>query len=176
MKITLNQVLLGIIGILILILVSGTTAGLVNRRNQKPEVLIAQGKAVNLAAPVDTEVSTYYDLGTIRVVTMGTGINTSGGNAVQPSQSDQLDSSTGSPMVITPWIAYPEGDTVFFEELSRKTGIIKGVFSQFFTTHTQKEILSFGEEKIKRYLLEQINEMLSLGQVTDLYFTDFLFL
>ena len=107
---------------------------------------------------------------------MGTGINTSGGNAVQPSQSDQLDSSTGSPMVITPWIAYPEGDTVFFEELSRKTGIIKGVFSQFFTSHTQKEILSFGEEKIKRYLLEQINEMLSLGQVTDLYFTDFLFL
>ena len=57
MKITLNQVLLGIIGILILILVSGTTAGLVNRRNQKPEVLIAQGKAVNLAALFDTDVA-----------------------------------------------------------------------------------------------------------------------
>lgn len=79
-------------------------------------------------------------------------------------------------MVVTPWIAYPEGDTVFFEELSRKTGVIKGIFTQFFTGHTQKEILSFGEEKIKSEILTQINELLSLGQVTDLYFTDFLFL
>lgn len=161
MKITLNQVLLGIIALLILILSIGTTIGLINRRNQKPEVLIAQGKAINLAAPADTEISTYYDLGTIRIVT-------------HPDSSVADDS--GAAMVLTPWIAYAEGDTVFFEELSRKTGIIKGVFTQFFTSHTQKEILSFGEEKIKNQLITEINELLSLGKVTDLYFTDFLFL
>lgn len=161
MKITLNHILLGIIGLLVIILAVGTTVGLMNRHNQKPEVLISQGKAINLAAPVDTEVSTYYDLGTIRIVT-------------QPDSTIADDS--GAAMVITPWIAYPEGDTVFFEELSRKTGVIKGVFTQFFTGHTQKEILSFGEEKIKNQLITEINGIISLGQITDIYFTDFLFL
>jgi len=149
----------------------GTTAGLVNRRNQKPEVLLSQGRAVNLAAPANTEISTYYNLGTIRVVTQPDVTQPAGGTK---GDRDNLD--TGAAMVLTPWIAYPDGDTVFFEELSRKTGLIKGIFTKFFTTHTQKEILSYGEEKIKAELLTQINELLSLGQVTDLYFTDFLFL
>lgn len=161
MKLTLNQILLGVIALLVLILAVGTAAGLTNRHNQKPEVLIAQGKAVNLAAPVNSDVTAYYQLGTIRIVS-------------NPDSSIKDD--TGAPMVVSPWIAYPEGDTVFYEEISRKTGIIKAVFTQFFTGHTQKEILSFGEEKIKNELLSQINELLSLGKISDLYFTDFLFL
>lgn len=161
MKVNLNKILITIIALLFLVLISGTTAGLINRHNQKPGVLIAHGKAINLNEPTNTEEFTYFDLGTIRLIT-------------KPDENIKDDS--GSAMVLTPWIAYPKNDTVFFEELSRKTGLIKSVFQIFFTEHTQKEILSFGEEAIKNELLSEINNILNLGKISDIYFTDYIFL
>jgi len=79
-------------------------------------------------------------------------------------------------LILTPWISYAKDDTVFFEEISRKSGLIKGVFLQFFTSYSQKEILSYGEEKIKEELISEINKILALGKIQDIYFTDFLFL
>ena len=162
MKITLNKVLLAIIAFLILILISGTTAGLVNRHNQKPEILISQGKAINLAEPQANAELTYYNLGTLRIL--------------PKAPEEKASQQEKSILILTPWISYAKDDTVFFEEISRKSGLIKGVFLQFFTSYSQKEILSCGEEKIKEELISEINKILALGKIQDIYFTDFLFL
>lgn len=159
---SLNKILIGIIGVLAAIILVGTVIGILNKnKTPEPEVLISQGKAVNLAAPADTSVVAYYDLGKIRVVTA-------------PDESTKED--FGTAMVINPWVAYPEGDTVFYEELARKRGTIKAIFSSYFTTHTKKELLTLTETVIISQLMTQINAELSLGKISEIYFTDFLFL
>ena len=114
----LNKILLAIIAALLLVILTGTIIALAGKKKQTPEVLISQGKAVSLMAPSNTDEVTYFELGTLRIST---------------AQADSDES--GSIMVLTPWLAYPAGDTVFFEELSRKSGAMKGIFQAYFSAH-----------------------------------------
>ena len=155
----LNKILLCIIaGILVLILI-GTIIGLAGKKKQTPELLISQGKAVNLMAPSNTEEVSYFELGTIRI-------------SCAAADSEE----GGSLMVITPWLAYPAGDTVFYEELSRKSGSIKGIFQAYFSARTKNQLLTETEEKIVEIIIEEINSDLALGKISSIYFTDYLFL
>lgn len=162
----LNKILIGIIGALALVILVGTVVGLTKKKQQEPEVLISKGKAENLAPPADTNVVAYYDLGKIRVVTA----------APNKTKSNNNENAIGTPMVIDPWLAYPEGDTVFYEELARKQGVLKGIFQNYFTSHSKNDLLSATETIINEELLLEINAQLSLGKVLDIYFTDYLFL
>ena len=155
----LNKILIAIIAGLLLVILVGTITGLAGKKKQTPEVLIAQGKAVSLMAPSDTTEVSYYELGTIRISTA-------------KADSDE----GGSIMVISPWLAYPAGDTVLFEELSRKSGTIRGIFQAYFSSRTKNQLLTETEEKIVRVLLDEINADLALGQISSIYFTDYLFL
>lgn len=157
----LNRILICIIGFIVAVLFAGTIFGIANKKNKEPEVLISQGKAVNLAAPANTDVVEYFQLGTIRIIT---------------NPDSKIEDDTGNAFVISPWLAYPMGDTVFYEEIARKQGTIKAIFSQYFAEKTQAQILSLGEEKITADLMESINQQLSLGKISDVFFTDFIFL
>ena len=148
-----------IIAGLLLIILAGTIAGLAKKKNNTPQALIAQGKAVSLMAPSDTDEVAYYELGTIRIST----------------SKDDSDEG-GSILVLTPWLAYPAGDTVFYEELSRKNGSIKGIFQAYFSSRTKNQLLTETEERIVQIIIEEINADLALGKVSDIYFTDYLFL
>ena len=156
---TLNTILLAIIAGLLLVIVVGTIAGLLRKKQQTPEILISQGKAVSLMAPANTDELAYYELGTIRVST-----------ALSDSEEG------GSIMVLSPWLAYPAGDTVFFEEISRKSGSIKGTFQAYFSSRTKNQLLTETEERIVQKLIEEINADLALGKISGIYFTDYLFL
>ena len=155
----LNKILLGIIAALLLLILIGTIAGLILRKNNTPAVLIEQGKAVSLMAPSNTDEVAYFELGTIRISTA-------------KADSDE----GGTIMILSPWLAYPAGDTVFFEELSRKSGSIKGIFQAYFSARTKNQLLTETEEKIVRVILDEINADLALGKISDIYFTDYLFL
>lgn len=157
----LERSLLVIIGILISILFIGTIYGITKRKTETPQVLISQGKLKNLAAPKNSDIVEYYKLSTIRIIS---------------APNSQIQDDTGSAMVVTPWLAYPQGDTVFYEEIARKQGTLKAIFSQYFAEKTQSEILSLGEDKITKDLLKLLNTQLSLGQISEIFFTDFLFL
>ena len=50
------------------------------------------------------------------------------------------------------------------------------LFLDYFARHTQKEILSLGEKKVKEELLFKINEQLVMGKISALYFDDYIFL
>ena len=158
-NVILNKILLAIIAGLLLVILIGTIAALVSKKKQTPEVLISQGKAVSLMAPSDTDEVAYYELGTIRISTA----------------KDDSDEG-GSIMVLSPWLAYPAGDTVFYEELFRKSGSLKGIFQAYFSARTKNQLLAETEEKIVEYIMEEINADLALGKITGIYFTDYLFL
>lgn len=155
----LNKILLGIIAGLLLVILIGTIVGLVGKKKNTPEALISQGKAVSLMAPSDTDEVSYFELGTIRIST---------------AQADSAEG--GTIMILSPWLAYPAGDTVLYEELSRKSGSIKGIFQAYFSARTKNQLLTETEERIVQIIMEEINADLALGKVSDIYFTDYLFL
>ena len=156
---TLDKVLTIIIALLVILIITGTIYGLSNKKKQTPEVLLSQGKAVSLMAPSDSDEVAYYELGTIRVSTAG-------------EDSDE----NGTVMILSPWLAYPAGDTVLYEELARKSGSIKGIFQAYFSARTKNQLLTETEEHIESVIKDEINADLALGQISDIYFTDYLFL
>jgi flagellar basal body-associated protein FliL len=128
-----------------------------NLRTADPE----PGAVVNMTNEGKEKLAAFTGLGRIRAVT----------------KPDKKKSSVpGTPVVITPWFSYPDGDTEFYEELSRKSTAMKALIAQYFAQYTEKELRSAGEEKIKADLLAQLNERLSLGKISALYFSDYIFL
>lgn len=158
----LNKILVVIIAVLLFVILAGTIVGLVTKKNNSPEILISQGKAENLNPPVDTTEISYFELGTMRII--------------PELESTDDKENLGTVMVITPWLAYPAGDTVFYEEISRKQGVIKSLFTSYFSMKTKSEILSVSEENIISFIMEEINSKLSLGQISNIFFTDYIFL
>ena len=155
----LDKVLLYIIAGLIFILITGTIVGLISKKNNSVEVLMSEGKLENLVEPIDTDEIAYFELGRMRII-----------------PKLDTDEEVATVMVISPWLSYPSGDTVFYEELSRKQGVIKGVFTTCFSSLTKDEILSLTEEKLINSLIDEINKKLSLGKISNIYYTDYLFL
>lgn len=167
-KIKLNTVLYSIIIALVIVLIIGTITGLV-KKNESPsdEVLLQQGKAINLSAPANTDFVAYYEIGSIRIVT------TKNSNNEVNSQNDLENTCV---LVVNPWVSYADGDTVFYEEIARKRGVIKGICTTYFSERSKDHLLSITETKVEQELMELINAQLSLGKIQDLYFTDYIFL
>lgn len=162
----LEKTLTGIAIGLVVLIAAGTVAGLLKRSkanidagSKTAQNLIAKGKATALNAPVSDDITAYFELGRIRLTT-----------APAPGKKAE-----GTAMVISPWLSYAAGDEVFFEELSRKSSMIKGLFTAYFTSRTKSQLLGKTEEKICEELLSQINARLSLGKVTGINFTDYIF-
>lgn len=105
------------------------------------------------------KISTYTGLGTIRAVT-------------RIEEGEDF----GTAIVLTPWFSYLEDDSAFYEELSKKRILMIGIFTNYFSTKTYNQLQKISEEKIKADLLESINSQLSLGKISNLYFTDFIYL
>ena len=160
-------ILLIVIAAIVVIIFLGTVIGLAtkkaapgkNLRNDDPEPTAREIE--NLNKHSDSPIAAYTGLGTIRCITA-------------PAADDPDDAGTA--VVITPWLSYPEDDTVFFEELARKRLIITGIFTSYFGAYTKVELLSRTEDSIKQNLMEQINEQMTLGKISGIYFTDYIFL
>lgn len=167
-KIKLNNVLYSIIIALVIVLIIGTITGLI-KKNESPsdEVLLQQGKAINLSAPANTDFVAYYEIGSIRIVTSKNSNN---------EVNSQNDLENTCVLVVNPWVSYAEGDTVFYEEIARKRGVIKGICTTYFSERSKEYLLSITETKVEQELMELINAQLSLGKVQDVYFTDYIFL
>ena len=167
-KIKLNTVLYSIIIALVIVLIIGTITGLAKKKESpSDEVLLQQGKAINLSAPANTDFVAYYEIGSIRIVT------TKNSNNEVNSQNDLENTCV---LVVNPWVSYAEGDTVFYEEIARKRGVIKGICTTYFSERSKDHLLSITETKVEQELMDLINTQLSLGKIQDLYFTDYIFL
>ena len=162
-----EKILYIIIAALVSVILLGTIFGIAVGKHKPGENLLDSDptpkEAINLNKKNPDKIAAFTELGTIRAVT-------------KPYPTSENPDDAGTAVVITPWLSYPEGDTVFFEELSRKRLIIKGIFTAYFSSHTQNELLKRTEESIKQELLEQINEQLTLGKISAVYFSDYIFL
>lgn len=154
-----EKILLAVILALILTIISVTIRAKSRQKNQSPEVLISQGKAVSLMAPANDSQVAYFELGRLRIITA--------------SEDKNAESSV---LVISPWLAYPAGDTVFYEELSRKTPLIKGIFQTYFSSRSKNQLLEETEIKIEEALKLELNAQFSLGKISDIYLTDYIFI
>ena len=130
----------------------------------KQKQLISQGKAISLMAPKNNNQNSYFNLGSLRVLTK------------PENDSLQETQNMETVLLVTPWISYPSDDTIFFEEISRKKTVIAGIIQDYFSNHSKQELLSQTEVTIEENLLLEINNHLSLGTINQIYFTDFIFL
>lgn len=79
-------------------------------------------------------------------------------------------------LVITANLSYPTDDTAFYEELDRKTLKIRSIITEYFTDQSFSTLQQKGEPSIKAELLTSINNELVLGNISTIYFTEYLFL
>lgn len=162
----LDKILSIIVIILLITIFAGTVFALLKNKKsfQKQKQLISQGKAVSLMAPKNDNQFSYFNLGSLRVLTK------------PENDSLQETQNMGTVLLVTPWISYPSDDTIFFEEISRKKTVIAGIIQDYFSNHSKQELLSQTEVTIEENLLLEINNHLSLGTINQIYFTDFIFL
>lgn len=162
----LDKILSIIVIILLITIFAGTVFALLKNKKsfQKQKQLISQGKAVSLMAPKNDNQFSYFNLGSLRVLTK------------PENDSLQETQNMGTVLLVTTWISYPSDDTIFFEEISRKKTVIAGIIQDYFSNHSKQELLSQTEVTIEENLLLEINNHLSLGTINQIYFTDFIFL
>lgn len=162
----LDKILSIIVIILLITIFAGTVFALLKNKKsfQKQKQLISQGKAVSLMAPKNDNQFSYFNLGSLRVLTK--------------SENDSLQETQnmGTVLLVTPWLSYPSDDTIFFEEISRKKTVIAGIIQDYFSDYSKLELLTQTEVKIEENLIKEINNHLSLGKIQQIYFTDFIFL
>ena len=191
----IDKILSIIIVFLLLIIIAVTVVTLSrNKKNLSDEQeLVAQGKAVSLMAPKNDDKISYFNLGSIRILTLpdnrGLSLVDNQGLSLVDNQGLSLveDEDTaanieknienlGTVLLITPWISYSSSDTIFFEEISRKKPMLCGIFQNYFSQFSKKELLSQSENIIEENITNQINSHLSLGKIQGIYFTDYIFL
>lgn len=162
----LDKILSIIVIILLLTIFAGTVFALLKNKKsfQKQKQLISQGKAVSLMAPKNDNQFSYFNLGSLRVLTK------------PENDSLQETQNMGTVLLVTPWISYPSDDTIFFEEISRKKTVIAGIIQDYFSDYSKLELLTQTEVKIEENLIKEINNHLSLGKIQQIYFTDYIFL
>ena len=177
MKLSLNKILIIIIIALFVLILGITAGGFItkkatpgkNLRTADPEPTVKELESLNKRS--GDKLAAYTGIGRIRTVTASTDNDNTG------TQTADKNNETGvTPIVITPWFSYEESNTELYEELSRKRILITGIITNYFSSRTEKELLSTSEEKIKNELLEEINSQLSLGKINAIYFSDYIFL
>lgn len=142
----------------------------------KQKQLISQGKAISLMAPKNDNQFSYFNLGSLRVLTKPENFQEKHYTLSKTDAFQELEQNLGTILLVTPWISYPSDDTIFFEEISRKKTVIAGIIQDYFSNHSKQELLSQTEVTIEENLLLEINDHLSLGTINQIYFTDFIFL
>ena len=86
-----------------------------------------------------------------------------------------IGDKSGSLLVVAPWFSYPSNNIQLYEELAQKEKQAKSLVIGYFSSYTRDELLAMGEQKVKDGIKHKINEQLVLGQITDVYFDDYMF-
>ena len=156
-----NRLLLIILIVLFTIFVGGTAVALARNGGELSvkyrKVDPSPKQVVNSSLKSKQTVSAYTDLGQIRTVTKG------------------QDGQSGTLLLVAPWFSYPASDIQLYEELVQKEKQEKSIIIGYFSSYTKAELMEMGELKIKEGIREKINEQLVMGQISCVYFDDYMF-
>jgi flagellar basal body-associated protein FliL len=147
----ISRILAIIAIVLALILLAGTVYGLVLRgKSGKPETAASAPGGPSPEAGLDG---------------MFTGIG-------------RIRASTGAPepatVILSIAFPYSPQDKAFSEELAARIGDFRSGAADYFASFSTEELRQKDEAAIKAELLERFNGQLQLGQITTLYFSDYL--
>ena len=134
--------------------VTGKRPGMNLRKNDPSGVEQIRG--------ADEKLKAFKEFGTLRIIAM-------------PDEQDE-EGKNGAVLVLTPWLSYEDSDSAFYEELVSRKGLFTSFFIEYFSRKTKNALLSIGEKKIKEELLELFNSELHLGEISAIYFDDYIFL
>ena len=79
-------------------------------------------------------------------------------------------------MILSIAFPYPGGDQPFTEELASKIINFRTITSDYFSSLPASAFVDFNEENAKAELLKRYNEILRLGKIEALYFSDLMIL
>lgn len=154
-RITFNTILLFLAGIILIFIIAVSAIAFCTKNVHPGEGLRREDPSPKSVSGSKTA---FNNIGQIRVFTK------------------EDENAEKSVIVLIPWFEYDGSDQAFFEELDRKHMSIKSMFVNFFTSHTKAELLALGEDKIKVELKAKVNESLILGNISEIYFNDYLFI
>lgn len=161
MKLKLNTILVLII-IFLLVFFSLSTVIILAGRAIKPKIateFTPQEIEKRISQVHEKNLSSFTGIERLRVVTKG-----------------EKEGVNGTSIVLTPWFSYTKDDNEFLEELSKKVPKIKSVIRTWFSLYTLSELKKMGENAMKMQLLDQINEVLVLNKIQEIYFSEFIYL
>ena len=160
MNTKLNKILLGILIYLATIILITTIFAFTQKKQNNNNSLFTKDLQPNQLEQIDNAniLESFTGLGRIRIST-------------HPDSKGKK-----VPLVVSPWFSYQKGDEQFFEELSKKSSIIKSIIVQYFSLYTEEELQSLSETEIKTEITSQINQHLILGQIENIYFSEYIFL
>ena len=154
-RFSINSVLYAIIFILILIILSGTIFVYINK-NAQPGLNLRHMDPE--PQTITDSLTTFTELGQIRTV-----------SAADENQNHAT-------IILEPWFSYEKKDSAFTEELIGKKKKLRSIISDYFLLHTYPQLISLGESRIKSELLHLINKELTMGEISAIYFEEYLFL
>lgn len=166
----ISKILIAVVSVAVLVaLTAAVTVACVTSSMNKKAKKAAIKEAANLEVPpamqnineVGAGDATYTGVGAVHSVT-----------APDVGVEGEED---GVPVVVTAWFSYPKDDSVFFEELSSKSTLIRKTIAAYFATRTKSELVASGEETVKKELRDAINARLMLGKVGTFYFSEYIF-
>jgi flagellar basal body-associated protein FliL len=134
-----------------LVIAAGTVYALAIRPKSAPAAPSASGTP----SPASPDTAVFTGLGRLRCPTAGPAPATVILQAVFP---------------------YFPGDRPFSEELVSRIRDFRSLTAAYFNALSPEELRIKGEEEVKAELLEQYNALLRLGQITTLYFNEFMLL
>lgn len=136
----------------VIAIIAGKRPGMNLRRSDPASVEQIKGADDNLSA--------FKEFTTLRIITM-------------PNEDSQGNASI---LVVTPWLSYEGSDSAFYEELVSRKRLFTSFFVEYFSSRSKNALLSIGEKNIKQELLDKFNSELRLGQLSAIYFDDYIFL
>ena len=139
------KVLIAIAAVLALILIIGTIYGLLKRR--------PSGSVTPPDANAAIEENIFTSLGKMRIPTAG---------------------SEPETVIVSIAFPYNKNDRPFSEELASRISWFKTAISDYFGSLTAEEIETMDTSTINQELLQRFNSGLRLGQIRELYITDFM--
>jgi flagellar basal body-associated protein FliL len=147
--ILLCRVLLALALTLVLVITAGTVYALALR----PQSASARPPASGSAQPVPRDAAIFTNLGRLRCPT------------APPSQAT---------VILQAAFPYFPEDRPFSEELVSRIRDFRSLTAAYFGALGAKELRVKGEDEVKAELLAQYNALLRLGQITTLYFNEFM--
>jgi len=148
--------------ILVLLLAGGSIFAILRSPNASP--LFRLGKADtsgvstgNSYAQTNAETSVFNGIGRLRIPMAGR-------------------NDAPATMIVSIAFPYPPGDQPFTEELASKIINFRSITSDYFSSLPAAAFVDFNEEDAKAELLKRYNEILRLGKIEALYFSDLMIL